>query len=94
MEDEVRSRIAFNGHTHAPGVMTESGLFKLPQDGDNEYELDDEKVIVKARVNGGRPQDFVLDTGSELTTISRQTASNLTTTPASTPLVTPTPSGR
>ena len=41
-----------------------------------DFRVVDEKVIVKARVNGGRPQDFVLDTGSELTTISRQTASN------------------
>ena len=41
-----------------------------------DFRVVDDKVIVKARVNGGRPQDFVLDTGSELTTISRQTASN------------------
>ena len=41
-----------------------------------EFKIIDDKVIVKARVNGGRPQDFVLDTGSELTTISRQTASS------------------
>ena len=41
-----------------------------------EFKVVDDKVIVKARVNGGRPQDFVLDTGSELTTISRQTASS------------------
>jgi len=41
-----------------------------------EFRIIDDKVIVKARVNGGRPQDFVLDTGSELTTISRQTASS------------------
>ena len=41
-----------------------------------DFRVVDEKVIVKARVNGGRPQDFVLDTGSELTTISRQTASS------------------
>jgi Flp pilus assembly protein TadD/predicted aspartyl protease len=40
-----------------------------------DFRVVDEKVIVKAKVNGGRPQDFVLDTGSELTTISRQTAS-------------------
>lgn len=40
-----------------------------------DFRVVDDKVIVKARVNGGRPQDFVLDTGSELTTISRQTAS-------------------
>jgi len=41
-----------------------------------DFRVIDDKVIVKAKVNGGRPQDFVLDTGSELTTISRQTASS------------------
>lgn len=41
-----------------------------------DFRVVDDKVIVKAKVNGGRPQDFVLDTGSELTTISRQTASS------------------
>lgn len=41
-----------------------------------DFRIVDDKVIVKAKVNGGRPQDFVLDTGSELTTISRQTASS------------------
>jgi Flp pilus assembly protein TadD/predicted aspartyl protease len=41
-----------------------------------DFKLVDDKVIVKARVNGGRLQDFVLDTGSEQTTISRQTASS------------------
>jgi Flp pilus assembly protein TadD/predicted aspartyl protease len=40
-----------------------------------DFRVIDDKVIVKVRVNGGRPQDFVLDTGSEQTTISRQTAS-------------------
>ncbi len=40
-----------------------------------DFRLVDDKVIVKARVNGRRLQDFVLDTGSEQTTISRQTAS-------------------
>lgn len=49
-------KIAFNGHTHAPGVMTESGLFKLPQDGDNEFTLDDEKVIVNVG-SVGQPRD-------------------------------------
>jgi predicted aspartyl protease/Tfp pilus assembly protein PilF len=46
-----------------------------------DFRVVDEKVIVKAKVNGGRPQDFVLDTGSELTTISRQTASSATVRP-------------
>lgn len=41
-----------------------------------DFRVVDDKVLVKAKINGGRPQDFVLDTGSELTTISRQTASN------------------
>ena len=41
-----------------------------------DFKVVDEKVIVRARVNGGRLQDFVLDTGSEQTTISRQTASS------------------
>ncbi len=42
-----------------------------------DFRLVDEKVIVKARVNNQRLQDFVLDTGSEQTTISRQTASSV-----------------
>jgi tetratricopeptide (TPR) repeat protein len=41
-----------------------------------DFKLVDDKVIVHAKVNGGRWQDFVLDTGSEQTTISRQTASS------------------
>ncbi|MGH9173383.1 MAG: aspartyl protease family protein, partial [Vicinamibacterales bacterium] len=41
-----------------------------------DFKVVDDKVIVKARVNGGRWQDFILDTGSEQTTISRQTASS------------------
>jgi Flp pilus assembly protein TadD/predicted aspartyl protease len=40
-----------------------------------DFRLVDDKVIVKARVNNQNLQDFVLDTGSEQTTISRQTAS-------------------
>lgn len=41
-----------------------------------DFRLVDDKVIVKAKVNGGRAVDFVLDTGSEQTTISRQTSSS------------------
>jgi Flp pilus assembly protein TadD/predicted aspartyl protease len=46
-----------------------------------DFRVVDDKVIVKARVNGGRLQDFVLDTGSEQTTISRQTASSASVRP-------------
>jgi Flp pilus assembly protein TadD/predicted aspartyl protease len=38
------------------------------------FRLVKDKIIVQGRVNGGRPQDFVLDTGSEETVISRETA--------------------
>jgi tetratricopeptide (TPR) repeat protein len=46
-----------------------------------DFRLVDDKVLVKARVNGGRWQDFILDTGSEQTTISRQTASSASVRP-------------
>jgi Flp pilus assembly protein TadD/predicted aspartyl protease len=39
------------------------------------FKLVNEKVVVQGKVNGGRAQDFVLDTGSEETVLSRQTAS-------------------
>jgi len=38
------------------------------------FKLVNDKVIVQGKVNGGRAQDFVLDTGSEETVLSRQTA--------------------
>jgi tetratricopeptide (TPR) repeat protein len=38
------------------------------------FKLVKDKIVVQARVNGGRLQDFVLDTGSEETVISRETA--------------------
>jgi tetratricopeptide (TPR) repeat protein/predicted aspartyl protease len=41
-----------------------------------DFRVVDDKVLVKAKVNGGRWQDFILDTGSEQTTVSRQTASS------------------
>jgi hypothetical protein len=38
------------------------------------FKLVKDKIVVQGRVNGGRLQDFVLDTGSEETVISRETA--------------------
>ena len=38
------------------------------------FRLVKDKIIVQARVNGGRGMDFTLDTGSEETVISRETA--------------------
>ena len=38
------------------------------------FRLVDDKIVVQGRVNGGRQQDFILDTGSEETVISGATA--------------------
>ena len=38
------------------------------------FKLVKDKIVVQARVNGGRLQDFILDTGSEDTVLSRETA--------------------
>jgi predicted aspartyl protease len=45
------------------------------------FKLVKDKVIVQGKVNGGRTQDFVLDTGSEETVLSRGTASRAGVTP-------------
>jgi Flp pilus assembly protein TadD/predicted aspartyl protease len=41
------------------------------------FKLMNDKVVVRAKVNDAAAQDFVLDTGSENTVVSRQTASRL-----------------
>jgi len=46
-----------------------------------DFRLVNEKVVVRAKVNGGSLQDFVVDTGSENTVVSRQTAQRLGVTP-------------
>jgi Flp pilus assembly protein TadD/predicted aspartyl protease len=38
------------------------------------FKLVKDKITVQARVNGGRPMDFILDTGSEETVLSGETA--------------------
>ena len=41
------------------------------------FKLVNEKVVVSAKLNDSSPQDFIVDTGSENTVVSRQTASRL-----------------
>jgi Flp pilus assembly protein TadD/predicted aspartyl protease len=45
------------------------------------FKLVNDKVVVRAKVNDAAPQDFILDTGSENTVLSRQTAQRLGVTP-------------
>jgi predicted aspartyl protease/Flp pilus assembly protein TadD len=46
-----------------------------------DFRLVNEKVVVRAKVNDAAAQDFVVDTGSENTVITRQTAQRLGITP-------------
>jgi tetratricopeptide (TPR) repeat protein len=46
-----------------------------------DFRLINDKVVIRAKVNGASPQDFVVDTGSENTVVSRHTAQRLGITP-------------
>ena len=46
-----------------------------------DFRLVNEKVVVRAKINDAAAQDFVVDTGSENTVISRQTAQRLNINP-------------
>lgn len=60
--------------------------FEIDPEGESElytidFKLVNEKVIVRAKVNDGSFQDFVVDTGAENTVLSRPTAQRLGVTP-------------
>lgn len=66
---EIRFLDSFKGRTPLDlGTVTTDRSWTVP------IRIDHEKVIVRARVNGGAPEDFVLDTGAEQTVISRDVA--------------------
>src|SRR5262245_7730804 len=46
-----------------------------------DFRMVNEKVVVRAKINDASPQDFVIDTGSENTVITRTTAQRLGITP-------------
>jgi len=50
---------------------TEAAVYTIP------FRLVNDKVIIRAKVNRGATQDFIVDTGSESTVVSRQTAERL-----------------
>jgi len=49
-------RTCFQGHTHVPGVFTESLRFHSPEEISNEYKLGDEKVMINVG-SVGQPRD-------------------------------------
>ncbi len=49
-------RYCFQGHTHVPGVFTQSGNFFSPEDIGDTYRLTDEKVLVNVG-SVGQPRD-------------------------------------
>jgi diadenosine tetraphosphatase ApaH/serine/threonine PP2A family protein phosphatase len=49
-------RCCFQGHTHVPGIFTESGRFLSPEEIGHEYEVGDEKVMVNVG-SVGQPRD-------------------------------------
>jgi len=49
-------KVAFQGHTHLPGVFTESGKFLPPAAVDNTYEIGDEKLMINVGAVG-QPRD-------------------------------------
>lgn len=60
---------SFSGHTPVDmDPQVASSLHTVP------FKLDHDKIYVQARVNGGGLRDFVVDTGSEATVISRETS--------------------
>src|SRR6187455_2609101 len=66
---QVQFLEAFRGMTPVEIDEQDTGmLHTIP------FRLVKDKIVVQARVNGSSPQDFMLDTGSEETVISRQTA--------------------
>ena len=67
---QLVERYCFQGHTHVPGVFTESFQFYAPEEIDNEYTLGDGKLMINVG-SVGQPRDgdnracyVILDDGS------------------------------
>ena len=70
--NEVRFLRSFGQRTPFEAELgSDQKIFTIP------FKLVNEKVVVRVRVNGAREQDFVVDTGSEKTVLTRPTARRL-----------------
>ena len=62
---ELKFLLSFGSKTPYEITTNPDQVYTLP------FRVENEKVIVQGRINGSRPLDFVVDTGAELTTMSR-----------------------
>jgi predicted aspartyl protease/Flp pilus assembly protein TadD len=65
---EIRFLDSFKGRTPLEFASTPSQTWTIP------IRIEREKVLVRVKVNGASPTDFVLDTGAEQTVVSRDIA--------------------
>jgi predicted phosphodiesterase len=49
-------KVCFQGHTHIPGVFTESGAFVAPEERDHLFQLNGEKCMINVG-SVGQPRD-------------------------------------
>ena len=72
---EFKFLTSFGNKTPYEFASNPDQLYTLP------FRLENEKIIIQGRVNGSRPIDFIVDTGAELSTISRTTGERQDVTP-------------
>ena len=72
---ELKFLSSFGQKTPYEFVSNPDVVYTLP------FRLENEKIIIQGRVNGGRPIDFIVDTGAELSTLSRLTGERQNVTP-------------
>ena len=72
---ELKFLTSFGSKVPYEFVSNPDQVYTLP------FRLENEKIIIQGRVNGSRPHDFIVDTGAELSTISRVTGEKEGVTP-------------
>jgi tetratricopeptide (TPR) repeat protein/predicted aspartyl protease len=72
---ELKFLTSFGTKTPYEFVSNPDVVYTMP------FRLENEKIIIQGRVNGSRPIDFIVDTGAELSTISRTTSERQNVTP-------------
>ena len=65
---ELKFLMSFGTKAPYEFVSSPDQVYALP------FRLENEKIIIQGRVNGSRPHSFIVDTGAELSTISRFTS--------------------